>query len=209
MLRNAQVYDSEGIISEFYLFQDGQHHHVNNQGDLHIQEADSRLEIFVPRSKKRQEFCYATKLPSCLAEWMMTDATTQAPWMANEQVLRLVTTVLNSSRSVALKVLEEAGIAPDDMPDAYLEDDDYDDSEDEDYSERDDDDDDSDTEMGDDPFDDHLEMGDDPVDEDPAPGAAGAIPVTYPSSTTSAATSPSGCNSFINTLGQLVASRFV
>ncbi|KAK7424668.1 hypothetical protein QQZ08_008551 [Neonectria magnoliae] len=83
---------------------------VSSRNDLHLCEEGMQLEIFVPRKKKRRQFCYASKLPARLFEWLMTDPTTQITAGTSEKAYRLVATVLNASKYVVPEILEENGI---------------------------------------------------------------------------------------------------
>lgn len=131
ILRNARVYTTEGISSELHLSQGGiLHSHVKERSELHIRLQDSQLEIFVPRDKKRQNFCYSSKLDSRLLEWLMTDPDTNIPEKPNAQALLTIQRLLNCTGSVLRDILEEDGIVTGDL-------DDLDDFEDSEYNEED------------------------------------------------------------------------
>ncbi|KAI3541344.1 hypothetical protein CSPX01_07703 [Colletotrichum filicis] len=77
-LRATEVFETHGISSEIHLVQDGKAHiHVKSSSELHIREAAGRLQIYVPLSKERQDFCYHSSLPRRLLEWVMTEPETQ------------------------------------------------------------------------------------------------------------------------------------
>ncbi|KAH7127402.1 hypothetical protein EDB81DRAFT_662832 [Dactylonectria macrodidyma] len=110
-LRNIRVYETHGISCELHFSQDGKDYkEVSSRNDLHLREEGTQLEIFVPRNKKRRQFCYASKLPARLFEWLMTEPNTQITAGTSEKAHRLVATVLNASRYVVPEILEENGI---------------------------------------------------------------------------------------------------
>ncbi|KAK7403350.1 hypothetical protein QQX98_010871 [Neonectria punicea] len=111
MLRNVRVYETHGISGEFHFSQDGiDHPQPSTHYDLHLREVGTQLEIFVPRKKKRRQFCYASKLPARLSEWLMADTTTFITAGTSEKAHRLVATVLNANKYVVPEILEENGI---------------------------------------------------------------------------------------------------
>lgn len=112
-LQNIQLYETDDISSELRLNPPGRPSVLHNLGrsELHIHESDSCVEIFVPRNKKRREFCYASKLPSKLFEWLMTHPDTQLSSRSdNERGQRLVGIILSSSRSIIPEILDGEGI---------------------------------------------------------------------------------------------------
>ncbi|KPM39359.1 hypothetical protein AK830_g7176 [Neonectria ditissima] len=105
-----------GLETRYLSRSDGKdHHEVLSHSDLHLREVGTQLEIFVPRKKKRRQFCYASKLPARLFEWLMTDPNTQIPAGTSEKAHRLVATVLNASKHVVPEILEVNGIVPVDI----------------------------------------------------------------------------------------------
>lgn len=134
ILRNTRVYTTEGISSELRLSQNGKlHTYVKERSELHIRVQGSQLEIFVPRNKKRQDFCYSSKLNSRLLEWLMTDPDTNITENIDTQALLTVQRLLNCTGSVLKDILVEDGIITGDVEDL----DEYDDSEDEEDPEED------------------------------------------------------------------------
>ncbi|KAL6361994.1 hypothetical protein LRP88_05477 [Fusarium phalaenopsidis] len=120
-LKNAQVYETDGIAATLYINQDGhERSYEKAQSDLHIEEEGGQLNIFVPRSKRSKESCYARKLPLGLFRWLMTPL--DGSWVAlDEKGLRVTASVLNSSHSVLSDILEDEGIAPGELEDDYEE----------------------------------------------------------------------------------------
>ncbi|KAG6368208.1 hypothetical protein INS49_002409 [Diaporthe citri] len=116
MLRNAQVYTTEGITSELHLSQDGEDHcYVTERSDLHIRESGSQLEIFVSRNQKKQGFCYSSKLNERLFQWLMTDPLTHMSETLDSRGLLTVHKIINSRRSVLAQILDEDGIVTGDI----------------------------------------------------------------------------------------------
>lgn len=124
MLRNAQIYTTEGITSELHLSQDGKDHgYVKQRSDLHIREYGSQLEIFVPRNKRRQDFCFSSKLSARLFQWLMTEPLTRTPETLDSRGLITVHKIITSRRSLLTQILEEDGIVTGDIeePDQEVE----------------------------------------------------------------------------------------
>ncbi|KAM5346360.1 hypothetical protein ACJ41O_009365 [Fusarium nematophilum] len=129
-LKTAHVYETDGIASTLCISQDGREFsHEQSRSDLHIEDRDDKLEIFVPRAKKSQELCYARRLPLQLFEWLMTHPTTRIVDKLDEKGLRITQSVLNTSRSLLPDILEGEGIALADLEDDYSGGDDGSDSE--------------------------------------------------------------------------------
>ncbi|KAJ4314945.1 hypothetical protein N0V84_008639 [Fusarium piperis] len=120
-LKNAQVYETDGIAATLYLNQDGRERsHEKGQSDLHLEEEGGQLNIFVPRDKRSQESCYARKLPLGLFRWLMTPSDGSRVALS-EKGLRVTASVLNSSRFVLSDILEDEGIAVGELEDDYEE----------------------------------------------------------------------------------------
>lgn len=118
ILRNVRVYTTEGISSELHLSQGGRSHiHVKERSELHIRFQDSQLEIFVPRNKRKQAFCYSSKLNSRLLEWLMTDPDTNIPEELEKEALLTIQKLLTCTGSVLRDILEEDGIRTGDIHD--------------------------------------------------------------------------------------------
>ncbi|RTE73601.1 hypothetical protein BHE90_011964 [Fusarium euwallaceae] len=121
ILKNAQVYETDGIAATLYINQDDRERsYEKGQSDLHIEEEEGQLNIFVPRDKRSQEACYARKLPLGLFRWLMTPSDGRRVEL-NEKGLRVTASVLNSSRFVLSDILEDEGIAAGELEDDYEE----------------------------------------------------------------------------------------
>ncbi|KAF4973514.1 hypothetical protein FSARC_211 [Fusarium sarcochroum] len=119
-LKNAQVYETDGIASTLTLSVGELSHEVQkSRCELHIQYDGSLLEIFVPRNKTDQESCYARRLPLHLFDWLMSN-----PGRGEEKYekgKRVTVSILNASSPVVSMILEDEGIALGDL-DAESED---------------------------------------------------------------------------------------
>lgn len=122
ILKNAQVYETDGIAATLYIIQDDRERsYEKGQSDLHIEEQEGQLNIFVPRDKRNQESCYARKLPRGLFRWLMTPSDGSRVAL-DEKGLRVTSSILNSSRFVLSDILEDEGIAAGELEDDYEED---------------------------------------------------------------------------------------
>ncbi|KAM0421093.1 hypothetical protein ACHAPT_011164 [Fusarium lateritium] len=120
-LKNAQVYETDGIATTLSIEQDGQEiSYEKDRSDLNIEEVEGQLNIFVPRDKRSQESCYARKLPRGLFKWLMTPSDGNRVTL-DEKGLRIMASVLNSSRFVVPEILEDEGIAAGELEDDYEE----------------------------------------------------------------------------------------
>ncbi|KAJ3536592.1 hypothetical protein NM208_g6651 [Fusarium decemcellulare] len=120
-LKNAQVYETDGIASTLHIRQDGRiYSHDKSRSDLHIEYRNEQLDIFVPRDKKDQESCYARKLPLRLFEWLMTDPDTGIKTV-NQKGQRVTASILDRSWFVIDGILEDEGIALGDVENDYFE----------------------------------------------------------------------------------------
>lgn len=118
LLRNASVYETDGISSQLVLSQDCRELTIEvARSELHIQEDDSRLEIYVPRDMRSQDFCYRSKLPPQLLDWMMTYNTTLIGEKVEPAAVLVATNVINANQSTIDLILEAAGIIEVDVPD--------------------------------------------------------------------------------------------
>ncbi|KAJ4190313.1 hypothetical protein NW755_005455 [Fusarium falciforme] len=120
-LKNAQVYETDGIAATLYINQDDRERsYEKGQSDLHIEVEEGQLSIFVPRDKRSQESCYARRLPLGLFRWLMTPSDGSRVAL-NEKGLRVTASVLNSSHFVLSDILEDEGIAAGELEDDYEE----------------------------------------------------------------------------------------
>lgn len=122
VLRRIQIYEVDRITSEFYLSQDGETYtHERIRSDLHFDDRTVPPDIFIPHNKEDRAFCFTSKLPRRLFEWMMTDPITGNRTI-DEKGIRITTNILNSSRHLISKILDEEGIVSVEAEDEYWED---------------------------------------------------------------------------------------
>jgi len=112
LLQQTEVIETDGIASVLRIAQDGETIEVEeSRCDLHINETDIGLEIYVPRSKASQEYVYSLPLPSRLADWLMRErdgGVSSSPPKA--MVIALSATLNCSSTSALDRVLDYQGI---------------------------------------------------------------------------------------------------
>ncbi|KAK0372912.1 hypothetical protein CLIM01_09734 [Colletotrichum limetticola] len=110
-LRATEVFETHGISSEIHLVQDGKAHiHAKSSSELHIREAAGRLQIYVPLSKERQDFCYHSSLPRRLLEWVMTEPETQICGAIPHRAISAMSSALNAPIQSVSQILEAEGI---------------------------------------------------------------------------------------------------
>ncbi|KAF4775175.1 hypothetical protein HER10_EVM0007465 [Colletotrichum scovillei] len=110
-LRATEVFETHGISSEIHLVQDGKAHiHVKSSSELHIREAAGHLQIYVPLSKERQDFCYHSSLPRRLLEWVMTEPETQICGAIPHRAISAMSSALNAPIQSVSQILEAEGI---------------------------------------------------------------------------------------------------
>lgn len=111
LLKSSEVLETDGISSELHLAQDEEVHVVQvTRSELHIEEGQSGLKFYVPRDAENQEFCYFSKLPQRLVEWMMTDRLSQARCDIDEAAVRIANIILNARKAALPRLLESEGI---------------------------------------------------------------------------------------------------
>lgn len=111
LLKSALVYETNGISSLLVLSQGGREVAVEiEKSELHIGPNESPLQIYVPRDPRSQEFCFLSKLPPRLFDWMMTHPDTQIREKIEPEAVLVVTKILNAKLSSVDWLLEEAGI---------------------------------------------------------------------------------------------------
>ncbi|KAH8817103.1 hypothetical protein F5884DRAFT_243479 [Xylogone sp. PMI_703] len=111
--------ETKGISSVLLLSQDGQQHEVEvGRSMLHIHEQDGHLTIYIPRDKADQEFCFESKLPEALTDWLMGDTVAQMSIRSERAALNTVTKLLNCRLSIIARILEHDGIVNVDIPES-------------------------------------------------------------------------------------------
>ncbi|KAL3476148.1 hypothetical protein BJX99DRAFT_270598 [Aspergillus californicus] len=110
-LKNIIVRETDGISSEVHLNQDGKDIKVEcSKSELHLQDAESGLTVYVPEDEGAQYLCFLDKVAPALLEWILTDPVTGICEQPAVRAQDAVSKVLQAeSRYVAL-TLERAGI---------------------------------------------------------------------------------------------------
>jgi hypothetical protein len=121
-LNKIEVRETDGISCELHLSQDGKDIVVEvSTGELHFEEVDEGLIIYVHREEKLQALCFFDRLPQALPEWIMTDPVTRDREPFSEKALRVLSTVLHAETKYVGLILARAGImsveAPNDEAD--------------------------------------------------------------------------------------------
>ncbi|ORY68490.1 uncharacterized protein BCR38DRAFT_521547 [Pseudomassariella vexata] len=110
-LRSTIVLETDGIASELQLLQDEKTLRVRqSQSELHIEEKQGHLIVYVPRDIARQESCYLDVLPQRMFEWIMMGSAPKLPTQHSEQAVRVLGSVLNASVQVVSTSLRNNGV---------------------------------------------------------------------------------------------------
>ncbi|KAI1125093.1 hypothetical protein F5Y10DRAFT_284521 [Nemania abortiva] len=111
-LKNAKLYETDGISSNLQIIQDGRPQQVeSSRTHLHIDEGESGLNVYLPRNKNKQQYTFTVFLPQKLFTWMMTDPITQQSEIIDEEGVRATNHMLLSPYSELSAALDENGIA--------------------------------------------------------------------------------------------------
>ncbi|GFF32149.1 conserved hypothetical protein [Aspergillus udagawae] len=132
LLRNISIRETDGISSELHLNQDGKDIMVEiSQSELHFQEYESRLIIYVPRNEQAQYLCFLDRIPRALMEWIMTEPSTGICEPFNDKALNIISKVLQAETKYIGMTLDRAGIMSVETPDDTAAEEVADDTEDE------------------------------------------------------------------------------
>ncbi|KAL4924172.1 uncharacterized protein BDV17DRAFT_301281 [Aspergillus undulatus] len=125
LLKDIEVRETDGISSELHLNQDGTDIKVEvSQCEIHFQEVESQLMIFVPRDEQSQYLCFLDRIPRALVEWIMTEPSTGICEPFNDKALDVMSKVLQADRKYMGLTLDRAGIMSIETPDDWVVDDD-------------------------------------------------------------------------------------
>ena len=129
MLRTVNFEMTNGITSVLSMSQGGNVTEVKEPiGSLHISEQQTRVTVYVPIDKKKQELCFSSLLPKQFTDWLMRDPVTHIQDRVDSALLAAITAVLGSDPSVMELVLDHHGIIEIDLPNEDPIDDDDDDN---------------------------------------------------------------------------------
>lgn len=125
LLRSTKVYETDDIFSELHLNQGGEDIKVVlEKSELHIQENDGSLRIYVPKDEEAQELCFCDRLPKALLERIMTEPSTEICTRVTERALTVMQKIFSlSNPSFIEKVLDRSGILSVDMPSIEMDED--------------------------------------------------------------------------------------
>ncbi|KAI1758820.1 hypothetical protein GGR53DRAFT_471962 [Hypoxylon sp. FL1150] len=87
-----------------------------DRGDIHIDDADDVLQIYVPRDEELRYGSYLSILPKRLVHWMMTDPAAKERQDIDSDALRLVQGVLQARASFVNQYLDEQGTIDGSIP---------------------------------------------------------------------------------------------
>lgn len=103
----------------------GDEHHEVKVGDseLHIQDGDQGLQIYVPRDADDQDVCFKFNLPRGVANWLMTDpsGTVKRKGELNADLVNVIASILDCRRSAVPKILQSHGVPNIDIEDQAVE----------------------------------------------------------------------------------------
>jgi hypothetical protein len=117
MLRNARMYETDGVISSLLLAQDGIPHVVEcKTTGLHFHEDGTDLKIFVPAEKDDQDYTLSKALPERLFQWLMTHPRSNITEKASENGVAATKDIILTPRSRIVMALEDCGIRTVDIP---------------------------------------------------------------------------------------------
>ncbi|KAH7153448.1 hypothetical protein EDB81DRAFT_647502 [Dactylonectria macrodidyma] len=77
---------------------------------LHVEDCDDQLKIYMPPGEEAQEFCIASKLPRRLVEWIMTDPASEVIGRVDEVAVSLFKTLMTIRDSLIDSILDAEGI---------------------------------------------------------------------------------------------------
>ncbi|KEY68188.1 hypothetical protein S7711_09101 [Stachybotrys chartarum IBT 7711] len=111
LLRRAITVETDGISSYVSLKQGGRsYEHEVSTSELHIEDKDDMLKIYVPRDEVRQDVCFQSRLPRYLVSWFMTVPGASAARNTHDDAVHVTNSVLNCRASAVANILREEGV---------------------------------------------------------------------------------------------------
>ncbi|KAI5457855.1 hypothetical protein BGZ63DRAFT_364030 [Mariannaea sp. PMI_226] len=111
VLKDSEIYETEGIICKAILSQDGHSHEVKvNRPSVCVDGDESSLKIYLPRNKDEQDYAFTNKLGRWLFAWIMGHLPTQAPRGLSWSGVKATRTVLLAPLRMLPTALEDFGI---------------------------------------------------------------------------------------------------
>lgn len=112
VLKNADIFETDGISSDLSLSQDRHTHEVpGKMTTLHIDADDLGLKIYVPSNKDDQAYTFTKLLPQKLFEWMIKGSLTNISEKISNDGVIATRDVLLAPRSRIARALDDNGIA--------------------------------------------------------------------------------------------------
>ncbi|GKZ34319.1 hypothetical protein AbraIFM66950_004548 [Aspergillus brasiliensis] len=110
-LKTIAMKETNGISSELHLHQDGTDIKVEiSRSELHLDDRDGQLTIYIPRNKRDQDICFLDRIPLALLQWLMLDPLTQIVHDFNESFITTMQTLLQPYNHYVSDLLDRAGI---------------------------------------------------------------------------------------------------
>ncbi|KOC14318.1 hypothetical protein AFLA70_555g000420 [Aspergillus flavus AF70] len=111
LLRKTKVCATDGISSELHLNQDGKDIIVEiSKSELHLDETEDGLTIYVPRDEMAQCLCFVDRIPKALLEWIMTEPTTGICTPFPDKAVDAIQKMLQVPPSLIAATLDRTGI---------------------------------------------------------------------------------------------------
>ncbi|KAL4958989.1 uncharacterized protein BDV14DRAFT_22393 [Aspergillus stella-maris] len=118
ILKKINVCETDGISSELHLNQDGKDIVVElSHSELHLQDSESGLIIYVPRDQQAQYLCFLDRIPRDLLQWIMTEPSTGICEPYNEKALTAISMVMQAEPKYIALALDRFGIMSVETPD--------------------------------------------------------------------------------------------
>jgi hypothetical protein len=121
MLLTAQIFTTDEITTKFELTQNG----ITIQATLdncalHIEEDQTKLNIYVPESSRDRELCYRRLLPSRLLANLMRGESAINTTHLDPRAVGIVADIMTCSDLIIENILEDAGIMRVSFPAEYV-----------------------------------------------------------------------------------------
>ncbi|KAH6619159.1 hypothetical protein B0J18DRAFT_433424 [Chaetomium sp. MPI-SDFR-AT-0129] len=126
-LATAQVYTSNKIFAQLSITMDGKPV-TEEYSTVHINDRDGKMQIFLPRRRKEQEFCLSSGLPKQLFEYLMQHPDSNglnSDVQTRREGVEFTRLVLTTSHTAMKDVLAEHGLADVGLEDTYVDEDDH------------------------------------------------------------------------------------
>lgn len=85
--------------------------------ELHLQDHEDGLRIYVPRDEEQQGLCFLDRIPKALLEWIMTEPSTGICEDFDDKAIDVMQKILQATTKQVSSILERAGIVSIKTPD--------------------------------------------------------------------------------------------